>query len=186
MRGRVLAGLALVATGVATGLASGTMAVAQGSASPQERWAQVVACARQGEAASRHECIDAVLRVAGVLDPAMEAAALRQNFGRSPRPVEPAPPSAAVEAAAIAANPAVAGTPPPVASVASIVTAARFGNDRRLLVATQGGAVWRQVDDEDIRTAPRPGTPFEVREAALGSYRCTVGRSTHFRCARAD
>lgn len=182
MLGRILAGLALVAAGVATG----TMAVAQGSASAQERWAQVVACARQGEAASRHECIDAVLRAAGALDPAMEAAALRQNFGRSPRPAEPVPPSAAVEAEAMAANPAAAVAPQPVASIASIVTAARFGNDRRLLVASEGGAVWRQVDDEEIRTVPRPGTPFEVREAALGSYRCTLGRSTHFRCVRAD
>lgn len=163
-------------------------ASAQGDPSPQERWAQVAACAGQGDAASRHECVDAILRAAGVLDPQHEAVAQRENFGRVGRQEEEAAATlSAPDRPETAGRDPVAPAPPAALdSIVTLVAAARFANDRHLLVATQEGAVWRQVDDEEIRTAPRPGTPFEVREAALGSYRCTVGRSTHFRCARAD
>lgn len=175
----------LIAGGV---LALGAVAAnAQDEVSPQARWAQVAACAAERSNESRHACVDAVLRAAGALDVATETRVNRENFGRVERPVPPPPvaqPAAAV--AAVAASPVVIAPPAPVEGVSTQIASARRGNDRRLLVETVEGAVWRQVDSDVIRRIPRPGEAFDVREGALGSFRCTVNSSTTFRCERRD
>jgi hypothetical protein len=175
----------LLAVGV---LALGAVAVnAQDTASPQERWAQVAACAAERSNESRHACVDAVLRAAGALDAVTETRVNRENFGRverlTPPPPVAQPPSAPAEAAA---RPDPIAPPAPVDGVSTQVASARMGNDRRLVVETVEGAIWRQVDSDVIRRLPRQGEAFDVREGALGSFRCTVNRSTTFRCERRD
>lgn len=179
-------------------------ALAQDAVSPDARWAQVSACAAERSAESRHSCVDAVLRAAGALDRETEEAVNRENFGRTERsaPVAarapaPAPaqaPMAAPPALASAAQPARVAPPPParieapepVNGITTQVASARMGNDRRLLVTTAEGAVWHQVDSDNIRRLPRAGESFEVRSGALGSFRCTFNATTTFRCERRD
>jgi hypothetical protein len=54
------------------------------------------------------------------------------------------------------------------------------------MVVTAEGAVWRQTDTDVIRRLPRAGESFEVRNGALGSFRCTFNGNTSFRCERRD
>ena len=171
-------------------LGAGTV-MAQDTVSPQTRWAQVAACAAERSAESRHACVDAVLRAAGALDPVTEAAVNRENFGRAPTPAPPPPPPPPVAQplpaqAGGVARPVAPTAPPPIDGINTQVASARMGGDRRLVVETAEGAVWRQTDTEVIRRLPRAGESFEVRNGALGSFRCTFNVNTSFRCERRD
>ncbi|MXP40743.1 hypothetical protein GRI75_03650 [Altererythrobacter soli] len=160
-------------------------------------WQAVVACAGQADAGSRHACVDRVLRAAGVLDPAREAAAQRQSFGAPERRAEPAvappavapPPAAAAAAAASPQAGAVqeraVAAPPAISGIETTVSDALIGGDRLLIVATSEGAIWKQVDGGPFRRLPAKGSAFAVEEGALGSYRCKIG-SDVFRCRRVD
>lgn len=169
-------------------LASGT-GLAQTGASPVERWQQVVACAAQPSNAGRHACIDAVLRAAGVLSPEREAEVNRQNFGRetplvAPSPPPPPPPVAAASGAT--PPPATVAPAQPLQGIATQVAAVSQGGDRKIVVTTIEGAVWRQIDGSPIRRLPRVGESFEVNEGAMGGYRCTFNGNTTYRCERRD
>ena len=163
---------------------------AQDQVSPDVRWAQVSACAAERSAASRHACVDAVLRASGALDPVTEAAVDRENFGRDERPAPPPPVPQVAAAPARAAvppvEPAARAAPPPVSGIDTRVASARMAGDRKVVVTTVEGAIWRQTDSDLIRRLPRAGESFEVREGALGSYRCTFNGDTSFRCERRD
>jgi hypothetical protein len=157
-------------------------------------WQAIVACAEEAGADSRHACVDRVLRAAGVLDPAREAAAQRQSFGTPERRQEPAvaPPTTVAPHATVVATPraepvqerAVAA-PPAISGIETTVSDALIGGDRLLVVATSGGAIWKQIDGAPFRRAPAKGAAFTVEEGALGSYRCKTG-SDVFRCRRVD
>jgi hypothetical protein len=151
-------------------------------------WQAVVACAELAEADSRHACVDRVLRAAGVLDPAREAAAQRQSFGAPERRQEPAPAPTAVTAAtpraeAVQERPVAA--PPAISGIETTVTDALIGGDRLLVATTSEGAIWKQIDGGPFRRAPAKGAAFTVEEGALGSYRCKTG-SDVYRCRRVD
>lgn len=174
----------LISVGV---LALGAVAVnAQDDVSPETRWAQVAACAAERSNESRHACVDTVLRAAGALDVVTETRVNRENFGRVDMPNPPAAPPTAVAAMAATADRVQVTAPAPVDGISTQVATARMGNDRRIVVETVEGAVWRQVDSDVIRRLPRTGEAFDVREGALGSFRCTANRSTTFRCERRD
>jgi hypothetical protein len=51
-------------------------------------------------------------------------------------------------------------------------TAARAyqGADGKWTVELEDGAVWRQVDSEPVKRAPKKGSKVELRKAAMGSY----------------
>lgn len=175
-----------------TVLLGSAAALAQAGLSPAERWQQVVACAAQDSNSGRHQCIDAVLRAAGVLNPEREAQVNRENFGRedrpaAPPPAPPAPPPPAAAPAAAAAPPAAPVAPPaPLQGIATQVAAVSQGGDRKIVVTTTEGAIWRQIDSSPIRRLPRVGESFEVREGAMGGYRCTFNGNTTYRCERRD
>lgn len=169
-------------------LATAGPAMAQDSVPAQDRWAQVAACGNERSIEARHACVDSVMRAAGVLDPELETAINRENFGRSERS---APQSSAASVAAAAVDysqPSEVGVPPqsspPLNGIMTRVAFARLSGSRRLVVTTTEGAVWRQTDTGSIRRLPREGESFEVREGALGSYRCTFNDMTTFRCER--
>lgn len=154
---------------------------AQDGGDPAANWQAVVACAEQGDPDDRHACVDNVLRAAGVLDPAREIAAQRENFGE-PSP-EAAPP---VQAAHQAPSPTPAPAPPlEIEGIETTVADALIGGDRLLVVATAEGAIWKQIDGGPFRRAPAKGETFIVEEGALGSYRCKIG-SDIYRCRRLD
>jgi hypothetical protein len=174
-----------------TVLLGSVAALAQAGGSPADRWQQVVACAAQGSNAARHDCIDAVLRAAGALSPEREAQVNRENFGREDRQAPssaPAPSPALMPPATAAAapQPAPIAPPQPLQGIATQVAAVSQGGDRKIVVTTTEGAVWRQIDSSPIRRLPRVGESFEVREGAMGGYRCTFNGNTTYRCERRD
>jgi len=178
MRKAIIAGMLVLGT---------TAASAQDTVPPQTRWAQVAACAAERSSESRHACVDSVLRAAGALDAATETRVNRENFGRVDRSAPPPVTAPAVAAnAVVAARPDAIEPPAAVEGISTHVASARIGGNRRILVTTAEGAVWHQVDTDVIRRLPRPGEAFEVREGALGSFRCTANGTTTFRCERRD
>lgn len=169
---------------VAASLLGAAPVAAQDAVSPQERWGQVAACAAQRSNEARHACVDAVMRAAGVLEREAEVAINRENFGRVAPP--PPPPPQVAQSAPRSAPPPVVTAPAPLTGISTRVAAVRTGADRRIVVTTTEGAVWRQADTGAIRRPPRVGEVFAVEEGALGSYRCTFNETTTFRCERRD
>lgn len=172
----------------AAGLAQ-SLPAAQAAGDAEAGWRAVAQCAEVGAAGRRHACLDDVLRRAGLLKPEREAQARREDFGRPaeaksartvPRVVQPAPaptpPAPAVHAPA-PANPA---------GLRTTVRSAQVAGNRRLVVVTTDGAVWEQTGSEDFHVLPRAGDAFEIQPGTLGSYRCTFGRSSVYRCRRLD
>ena len=183
----------------AAGLAQ-SLPAAQAAGDAEAGWRAVAQCAEVGAAGRRHACLDDVLRRAGLLKPEREAQARREDFGRPaeaksartvPRVVQPAPPPAPPPAPspALPAPPAPAGRAPAPANAAGLRTtirSARIAGNRKLVVVTADGAVWEQTGSEDFHVLPRAGDAFEIQPGTLGSYRCTFGRSSVYRCRRLD
>jgi hypothetical protein len=163
---------------------AGAALAQSGSGDPAANWEQVAACARLEKAAERHACVDAVLRAAGLLDRAREAAQQRESFGepRRERP-QPVPPAAA---AAARASPAPAAPLPELDRIATTVSRAFDPGNRLMVIVTQDGQVWQQNESKDLGLPPRPGTSFTVEKGALGSFICRIGNGRGFRCRRHD
>lgn len=161
-------------------LAAGSALAQSGSGDPAANWEQVAACARL-DGAERHACIDNVLRGAGLLDRRREVAEQRESFGEQRRdPPSPSP---------VQVAPSPAPPPEPPAELERLTTTvadAGFVSNRKLLVITAEGAVWRQTEGEPIRVLPKSGDVFEISRTALGGYRCRLGRSTLYRCERIE
>jgi hypothetical protein len=177
----------------AIGLAAGTAllvaagaAVAQGTGEPAENWAKVAACARLDRADERHACVDAVLRAAGLLDRAREAAQQREAFGAPPPRERPqaGPPKAA--AAPPRPGPAPAAPAAELAQITTTVSRAFDPGNHLMVIVTQDGQVWQQNESKDLGLPPRAGTGFTVEKGALGSFICRFGNARSFRCRRHD
>jgi hypothetical protein len=50
------------------------------------------------------------------------------------------------------------------------VVGGSFNPNGKLIVKLDDGAVWRQIDDNEVLRPPHPGSTAEIRRAALGSY----------------
>jgi hypothetical protein len=55
------------------------------------------------------------------------------------------------------------------------LASASHTSDGRWVFRTQDGAVWRQIDDEDLPNPPRAGDPVVIRKGMLGSFIMDVG-----------
>jgi hypothetical protein len=197
-----------VAVALAVTLVPGSL-MAQGATTSDAtgHWAAIEQCARIDATEERHGCMDDVIRRAGLLNDARLAETARREFGNENRPPEnrvtapPAPASPAASGAlggAAAAPPVAPPAPQPAAApaaparaadldqLATTVTAARLGPDRRLVVVTAEGSSWTQVQSETFRTLPRAGDRFTIERSSLGSFRCRAGNSSVFRCRRVD
>ncbi|KPL66943.1 hypothetical protein SZ64_01840 [Erythrobacter sp. SG61-1L] len=169
--------LRIAALGGCTLLATGT-ALAQGAgADPAANWQEIARCAGEDRSARRHTCMDEVLRRAGLLDPQQEVAEQRETFGQRPGRDDP-------QEAAKAEVPRSA-SPARLDEVKGQVAFAKLVGKGRLLVVTSEGAVWRQTSAETIRIVPEAGVEFTAMKAAMGGYRCKLGRTT-YRCERLD
>ncbi|BAK67855.1 hypothetical protein SLG_31800 [Sphingobium sp. SYK-6] len=190
---------------ISIGLAALALPAAAGRAQPAgdaaANWEAIVQCARQTGAPARHACIDQVLRGSGLLDSEREMNEARQSFGQQRRseavpvpppaaPAAPAMPAPAQRAEAAPAAPtpapAPAAPPAPLRALQTEVASARLAADRKLVITTREGAVWRQTETIELRASPRAGDSFEIEEAALGGHRCKLGRSRIFRCERVN
>lgn len=151
------------------------------AADAQARWDAVADCAARPDDRSRHACVDAVLRDAGLLTPEREAQQQRERFGLDERTARPTPSPAAPSAPATASVPASA---PADERLEVQVSKVQQTHDRKLVITTGDGAVWRQTTGGEVRPQPRSGDTLAVRKASLGSYICQVGDTLAFRCSR--
>jgi hypothetical protein len=163
-------------------------ALAQGGAGAAERnWAAISECGAITDSGRRLQCMDDVLRQAGVLGSG--AIADRQRPPEQGRDDQAAPAMAAAQPAArraqsAAAQPSRASQPAlgddgqMTTSIASIRTIGY----QRLLVTTAEGSVWEQTEEKPFLTVPKAGDAFSVQSALFGSYRCRFNESSRYRC----
>lgn len=64
------------------------------------------------------------------------------------------------------------------------VTGARRGPDGKWIIVLEGGAMWRQTDDQELFKEPRPGSTAVVRKGVLGSFFMKIDGDTAFRAHR--
>ena len=177
MSAKFVAGVGLCA------LIAPAIALAQGDPGAAGRnWAAIEQCGSIRNADRRHECMDGVLQQAGVLSGQQVAQEAREEFGKEDRP---APRSAAAPAQA-AVTSAAPARPAELDEVVTTVAAVRNAGYHRVRVTTSDGSVWDQTQAETFTAEPKPGDRFAVERASMGSFLCKFGRSSSYRCERAD
>jgi len=161
---------------------------AETNAGAEAGWTAVTRCAQQETERARHDCLDQVLREAGLLTPELRARQQQRAFGleqpaaaapAAPPLVEKALPARGAKPAA--ATPAAESAPDRVeVEVASVVK----GRDGKLVVTTTDGAVWRQTESLENYRLPAAGERMSIRRGKLGGYLCTPSSKLSWRCAR--
>ncbi|HEY8617154.1 hypothetical protein [Phenylobacterium sp.] len=66
------------------------------------------------------------------------------------------------------------------------VVAARMNNAGKWVVELEGGAVWAQIDANEVPFSPKPGDPVRIKRASLGSYLMSVKNQRAFRAKRQE
>jgi hypothetical protein len=179
MNGRLVAAAGLAAFAAASAVS------AQDPGADGRNWSAVAACAAIDQADRRHDCVDDVLRRAGLLSDHRIAQAARQEFGREER----AAPAAPAPRPQPAARPVAAAPLPPVAEInelATTVAAVRTVGPRMLLITTAEGSRWEQTQAETFNVPPRVGDAFSVERGAINGYRCRFANLSRYRCKRVD
>ena len=59
-------------------------------------------------------------------------------------------------------------------SITAVAKSAYQTSGGKWVVALDGGAVWRQIDDEALSREPRAGSQIRIRRATLGSFMMNV------------
>ena len=169
-------------------LAPALRAQAPAAMDAEQGWSAVGRCAAISNERARHDCLDDVLRNAGLLTRQAEATERRRQFGATAPAAPPAPsaaPAAPASAPASASVPAAAA--PRVEAVdrleAAIATIVK-GADGKLVLTTTEGAVWRQTDSDTIPRLPAAGEIVRIRKASFSSFLCELPSHHTFRCTR--
>lgn len=154
---------------------------AQGGANDAAaQWSAVTACAQQPDAGSRHQCIDDVLRRAGLLGEREAAPRASEAIRGEAAVAAPAAPAAAVPPRQSA--PVRTTQREQADEVVTTIAGVRSIGFNKFLVTAADGSVWEQTDAEPFADEPRKGDSFTARRAALGGYRCRFEGSTLYRC----
>ncbi|MET0290799.1 MAG: hypothetical protein ABW136_00450 [Steroidobacteraceae bacterium] len=169
---------------------------AQQTLNAEQGWSAVGQCASRTGDRARHDCLDDVLRRAGLLTPEAEKRERQRQFGlednaaaRAPAPAPSPRPAAAASAppppAPVAVpTPAPKVEPPEVDRLEAEVASSLVGNDRKLLVTMKDGAIWKQIDSDTLPRLPVAGDVVRIRKGTLGSYLCALPTRHTFRCQR--
>lgn len=64
------------------------------------------------------------------------------------------------------------------------VTRVAKAPDGRWVLTLADGAVWRQADDRELSSPPKPGSKIEIRKAAAGSYLMNIDGQRAIRARR--
>lgn len=59
-------------------------------------------------------------------------------------------------------------------AISAVAQSAHRGANGHWIVALEGGAVWRQIDDEELSREPHQGSAIHIRRASLGSFMMNV------------
>jgi hypothetical protein len=71
-------------------------------------------------------------------------------------------------------------------TVEGVVASARQNGSGKWVIRLEDGAVWVQVDTNDLGTDPRAGEAVKIRRAALGSYMLILPHQRSFRAHREE
>ena len=131
----------------------------------QDGWAAITACAHTADEEARRDCMDGVLRRAGLLSPGAGA---------------PATPARADDRSNVLRLPFVSAPDAPTGELT--VAKSQVDFDGRLLFVTSDGQKWRSQDVGAPR--PRQGQAITISSNIMGSYDCRLGRFDSFLCMR--
>lgn len=76
--------------------------------------------------------------------------------------------------------------PEEIDNVTGVVAAARQNGAGKWVIRLEDGAVWTQVDTNDLPMDPRPGEAVTIHKAALGSYMLVLPHHRSFRAHREE
>lgn len=143
-------------------------------------------CAGLAADDARLACYDAAMRAAGYAPkPAEVAEEHRKHFGL------PLPKLNALKHQEKQEGQAAAGqgapAPPeenPDRSTVQIAQVATLQPTGKLLIVTDDGQVWEQIDTTQVNDFPKPGDSMEIHKGTLGSYLCEANKYQEVRCKR--
>jgi hypothetical protein len=76
--------------------------------------------------------------------------------------------------------------PEEVDNVTGVVAIARQNGSGKWVIRLEDGAVWTQVDTNDLGIDPKAGEPVTIHKAALGSYMLSLPHHRSFRAHREE
>ncbi len=71
-------------------------------------------------------------------------------------------------------------------NVAGAVDSARQNNAGKWVIKLQDGAVWTQVDSNELHKTPKSGMPVKIRQASMGSFLMSIDGGGAFRVRRVE
>jgi hypothetical protein len=71
-------------------------------------------------------------------------------------------------------------------NVAGVVAAARINGAGKWVIKLEDGAVWTQVDSNDLFKDPKPGMAVKIRQASMGSFLMVIDNMRAFRARRSE
>jgi hypothetical protein len=170
-----VAGRAAVFTVMTVTMAQGAAAAPPPSAPAVQA---VIDCAKVVQNDQRLACYDAAVAAMAkaqttgdlvAIDRAQRRAARRQAFGMS------LPSLAFLDRGE---------RPEEASSLTTTVTGVTRTPDGKWVITVEGGAVWRQTDDNELAREPRIGSAVRIRKAALGSFFVNIDRQQALRMRR--
>ena len=76
--------------------------------------------------------------------------------------------------------------PEEVDTITSTVASARQNGAGKWVVQLEDGAVWVQIDADELFSDPKPGMPVRIKRAAMGSYLMIIGSNRGMRVHRTE
>lgn len=73
-----------------------------------------------------------------------------------------------------------------IENVTATVKAARQNGAGKWVVELEDGAVWVQVDANELHKTPKSGMPVKIRQAAMGSFLMSIDGQRSFRARRVE
>jgi hypothetical protein len=147
----------------------------------QDGWAAITACAHTNDDEARRDCMDGVLRRAGLLT-LTPGDAVATSRDAAPIRRLAAPPSPAPQQD----RPKVLGVTLPGGGSSGgetfTVAKAQMESDGRVRFVTSGGEAWRSQDAG--LELPKAGQSITIRDTVLGGYECRAGKWEVFLCSR--
>lgn len=67
-----------------------------------------------------------------------------------------------------------------------VVAVARINGAGKWVIKLEDGAVWTQVDANELFRTPKPGMSVKIRQAAMGSFMMSVDNTGAFRVRRTE
>lgn len=73
-----------------------------------------------------------------------------------------------------------------IENITGVVQAARQDNMGHWIIKLEDGAVWAQIDSNELFKTPKQGMAVKIRKASLGSFLMTVDNQRAFRARRTE